>query len=54
LSLKKTCRKLGISFRKFLRDRLGGAGQIDRLSEIIRSTAASNRPPIPPPILSSP
>ncbi len=34
-SLKKTCRKLGISFWKFLNDRLSGQGAIPPLSELI-------------------
>jgi hypothetical protein len=39
-SLKKTCRKLGISFWEFLNDRLRGLGTIPPLSELIRSRAA--------------
>ena len=38
-SLKKTCRKHGISFWHYLRDRLSGAAQIPRLSELIRQAA---------------
>lgn len=34
-SLKKTCRKLGISFWKFLNDRLSGQGAIPPLSELM-------------------
>ena len=34
-SLKKTCRKHSISFWHYLRDRLSGAAQIPRLSELI-------------------
>lgn len=34
-SLKKTCRKLGLSFWKFLNDRLSGEGMIPPLSELI-------------------
>ncbi len=34
-SLKKTCRKHGISFWHYLRDRISGAAQIPRLSELI-------------------
>lgn len=45
LSLKKTCRKLGISFREFLRDRLTQAGRIPKLSEVMRSLAKQSRPP---------
>lgn len=36
LSLKTTCRKLAISFRKFLQDRIFGRNQIPRLGDIIR------------------
>lgn len=41
-SLKKTCRKLGISFWKFLNDRLSGEGTIPTLPDLIvlRSTAS--------------
>lgn len=35
-SLKKTCRKHGISFWRYLRGRLSGAGEIPRLSGLIR------------------
>jgi len=38
-SLKKTCRKLGISFWQFLKDRLCGTGKIAPLSEHIRRRA---------------
>jgi len=38
-SLKKTCRKLGISFWQFLKDRLRGTGAIPPLPELIRSQA---------------
>jgi len=40
-SLKKTCRKLGISFWQFLDDRLRGTGTIAPLPEIIRRRAAA-------------
>lgn len=36
-SLKKTCRKLGVSFWNFLLDRLSGRGVIPPLPELIRS-----------------
>jgi hypothetical protein len=39
LSLKKTCRKLGISFWEFLQDRLHGHGQILPLSQLMRRRA---------------
>jgi hypothetical protein len=41
LSLKKTCRKLKVSFCQYLQDRLSGAGLIPRLSELMRTTAAT-------------
>jgi hypothetical protein len=48
LSLKKTCRKLGVSFCEYLRDRLTNAGIIPRLSELMRKAAALNPEPDPP------
>lgn len=39
-SLKKTCRKLGVSFWSYLQDRLRGLGAIPRLAEMIRQRAA--------------
>lgn len=42
MSLKKTCRKLGISFRDYLRDRLTGAGQIPLLSDVMRKVASES------------
>lgn len=44
LSLKKTCRKLGISFGAFLTDRLSGAATIPRLSDVMRKTASVRGP----------
>jgi hypothetical protein len=41
LSLKKTCRKLGVSFWKFLKDRLSGAGTIPPLADLMRQAAAA-------------
>ena len=41
-SLKKTCRKLGVSFWSFLKDRISDAGQISQLADLIRQ-AAENR-----------
>ena len=38
-SLKKTCKKHGISFWKFLKDRIGNLNQIPFLPEIIRNAA---------------
>ncbi len=45
MSLKKTCRKLGISFQSYLRDRLRGIGEIPLLADLMRTTA--DRPPDP-------
>jgi len=39
-SLKKTCRKLGVSFWSYLRDRIVGVGTILPLGELIRQRAA--------------
>ena len=39
-SLKKTCRKLGLSFWAYLCDRVRRAGQVPRLAAIIRQKAA--------------
>lgn len=41
-SLKKTCRKLGVSFWDYLKDRISGANKIDRLSNIMSQKAAEN------------
>jgi hypothetical protein len=38
-SLKKTCRKLGVSFWEYLRDRVRGTDQIPRLADLIRRMA---------------
>jgi hypothetical protein len=38
-SLKKTCRKLGVRFWDYLKDRVGGLGQIPRLADLIRQKA---------------
>lgn len=38
-SLKKTCRKLGVSFWAYLSDRVRGLGQIPQLAEVIRQKA---------------
>jgi len=42
LSLKKTCRKLGLSFWQFLKDRLTDAATIPPLSDLIRQAAAAH------------
>lgn len=39
-SLKKTCRKLGVSFWEYVKDRVGGRGAIPRLADLIRSRAS--------------
>lgn len=43
LSLKKTCRKLGVSFGQFLNDRLTGAATIPPLPELLRQAAAASQ-----------
>ena len=40
-SLKKTCRKLGLSFWDYLGDRIGGHGDIAPLPDLIRERAAA-------------
>ncbi len=47
-SLKKTCRKLGVSFWAYLQDRLRGLGQIPRLGELIRERAEAEATPVGP------
>ena len=39
-SLKKTCRKLGVGFWDYLRDRIRGFSQMPRLADLIRQRAA--------------
>jgi len=46
-SLKKTCRKLGISFWEYLNDRVRGTCQIPPLGEWIRQRAATCPPTLP-------
>ncbi|MEM0938517.1 MAG: hypothetical protein AAGI25_01860 [Bacteroidota bacterium] len=41
-SLKKTCRKLGVSFWDFLYDRLTGSNNIDDLPELLSRKLTSN------------
>jgi hypothetical protein len=51
-SLKKTCRKLGIRFWSYLKDRVAGLGQIARLADVIRQKAqeaAAKKPAAQPP-----
>ncbi len=47
-SLKKTCRKLEVSFWQYLLDRSGLKGTIPRLSELIRQRAMFLSLPLPP------
>lgn len=42
MSLKATCKKLGLRFWAYLRDRLLGAGKIPCLSELVRAKAAAS------------
>ena len=44
-SLKKTYRKLGVSFWAYLQDRLRGLGQIPRLGDLIRQRATAEAIP---------
>lgn len=44
MSLKKTCRKLGVSFQSYLRDRIRGIGDIPQLSERMRAAASDPAP----------
>jgi hypothetical protein len=46
MSLKKTCRKLGVSFQSYLRDRLTGRGEIPLLADLMRTTAAESPDPV--------
>jgi hypothetical protein len=52
-SLKKTCRRLGVNFWEYVRDRVRGLGQVPRLADQIRQkaeeTAARNTPAALPP-----
>lgn len=43
LSLKKTCRKLGLSFWQFLKDRLTGAATIPPLADLMRQAATTHK-----------
>jgi hypothetical protein len=44
LSLKSTCKKLGVRFVSYLRDRITKAGKILSLSELVRNKAAGPAP----------
>ena len=39
-SLKKTCKLHGVSFSRYLKDRISGAGIIPRLSDLVREKSA--------------
>lgn len=41
-SLKKTCRKLGVNFWAYLKDRLRGLGNIPWLPDLLRQRAAES------------
>jgi len=41
-SLKKTCRKLGVSFWDYLNDRVVGEGALEQLSDLMRKAAATS------------
>jgi hypothetical protein len=43
-TLKKTCRKLGVRFWDYLRDRVRGLGQVARLPDLIRQRVAEVNP----------
>jgi hypothetical protein len=45
LSLKQTCRKLGINFIDYLKDRVGGLFEIPRLAEVIRRKSEASQSP---------
>lgn len=42
-SVRKTCRKLGVSFWEYLKDRVTGKGQVSPLGELIRARADANQ-----------
>jgi hypothetical protein len=44
-SLKKTCRKLGVNFWNYLRDRIRALGTVARLANLIRQRAAEKQAP---------
>jgi hypothetical protein len=54
LSLKKTCRKLGISFWRYLQDRTSGKREIPPPSDFIGQAAQPLDPPSPTPSLRLP
>jgi hypothetical protein len=44
-SLKKTCRKLGVSFWDYLQDRVRGLGKIAPLTDLMRARMSRDQPP---------
>ncbi len=46
LRLKKTCRKLGVSFWEFLKDRVSGTNLIPRLGVLIAQKAIESQCPL--------
>ena len=50
LSLKKTCRKLGVSFRAYLHDRLTEANSIPRLTDLMRARVKQNQTAVSAPL----
>jgi hypothetical protein len=44
ISLKKTCRKPGVSFRQYLQDRIRGLHEILSLPELMRQAARETLP----------
>jgi hypothetical protein len=44
VSLKKTCRKLGMNFWTYLQDRVRRLGKVTRLADLIRQRAAEKQP----------
>jgi hypothetical protein len=45
ISLKKTCRKLGVCFWEYVQDRVRGLGKIPRLADLIRGRAKESQAP---------
>jgi Transposase IS66 family len=46
-SLKKTCRKLGVNFWAYLKDRIGGLGQVPWLPDLLRQRVAEESAAVP-------
>jgi hypothetical protein len=46
-SLKKTCRKLGVNFWAYLKDRIGGLGKIPWIPDLIRQRAGQESAAVP-------